>query len=141
MMNQTLTVTDNRTQQTYELPITDGTVRARDFRQMKTSEGDFGLMVYDPGFANTASCRSGITHVDGESSILAYRGYPIEELAERSSYLETAYLLIHGELPTKPQSRSSPALTRFTNSGTRLLSPIAVNILITASLAPPCRGP
>jgi citrate synthase len=103
MNNQTLTVTDNRTNQTYELPITDGTVRARDFRQMKASEGDFGLMVYDPGFANTASCRSGITHVDGEAGILEYRGYPIEELAEQSSYLETAYLLIHGELPTKPQ--------------------------------------
>src|SRR5437899_7233619 len=87
----------------YELPITDGTVRAKDFRQVKAYEGDFGLMVYDPGFANTASCRSAITHVDGERGILEYRGYPIEELAENSSFLETAYLLIHGELPTKSQ--------------------------------------
>jgi citrate synthase len=96
---ETITVTDNRTGRQYELGITDGTVRARDFRQLKAYEGDFGLMVYDPGFANTASCRSAITHIDGEQGILEYRGYPIEELAERSSFLETAYLLIHGELP------------------------------------------
>src|SRR3989441_333473 len=100
---ETLTVTDNRTGKMYELPISDGTVRAKDFRQVKAYEGDFGLMVYDPGFANTASCRSAITHVDGERGILEYRGYPIEELAENSSFLETAYLLIHGELPTKSQ--------------------------------------
>ena len=96
---ETITVTDNRTGREYELDITDGTVRARDFRQLKAYEGDFGLMVYDPGFANTASCRSRITNIDGEQGILEYRGYPIEELAERSSFLETAYLLIHGELP------------------------------------------
>jgi len=100
---ETLTVIDNRTGRTYELPINDGTVRARDFRQLKAYEGDFGLMVYDPGFANTAACRSAITHIDGERSVLEYRGYPIEELAEKSSYLETAYLLIHGDLPTKKQ--------------------------------------
>ena len=100
---ETLTVIDNRTGRTYELPINDGTVRARDFRQVKAYEGDFGLMVYDPGFANTAACRSAITHIDGERSVLEYRGYPIEELAEKSSYLETAYLLIHGDLPTKKQ--------------------------------------
>jgi citrate synthase len=99
----TLTVIDNRTGRSYELPINDGTVRARDFRQLKAYEGDFGLMVYDPGFANTASCRSAITHIDGERSVLEYRGYPIEELAEKSSFLETAYLLIHGDLPTKSQ--------------------------------------
>jgi citrate synthase len=97
--NDSITIVDNRTGRTNELPITDGTVRARDFRQFKAYEGDFGLMVYDPGFANTASCRSAITHIDGERGILEYRGYPIEELAERSSFLETAYLLIHGELP------------------------------------------
>ena len=102
-MNDTLTVTDNRTGQSYELPISDGTVQARDFRQMKISEGDFGLMVYDPGFANTASCRSAITCIDGEAGILEYRGYPIEELAEKSTYLETAYLLLFGELPTREQ--------------------------------------
>src|SRR5213594_642380 len=100
---ETLTVVDNRTGKTYELPIEGGTVRAKHFRQIKAYEDDFGLMVYDPGFANTASCRSAITHVDGERGILEYRGYPIEELAENSSFLETAYLLIHGELPTKSQ--------------------------------------
>ncbi|TMB67044.1 MAG: citrate synthase [Chloroflexi bacterium] len=100
---ETLTVVDNRTGKTYELPIEDGTVRAKQFRQIKAYEGDFGLMVYDPGFANTASCRSAITHVDGERGILEYRGYPIEELAEKSSFLETAYLLIHGDLPAKSQ--------------------------------------
>jgi citrate synthase len=99
-VRQTVTVTDNRTGREYELEITDGTVRARDFRQLKAYEGDFGLMVYDPSFANTASCRSAITHINGERGILEYRGYPIEELAERSSFLETAYLLIHGELPS-----------------------------------------
>jgi citrate synthase len=98
-----LTITDNRTGRTYELPITEGTVRAREFRQMKGHEGDFGLMVYDPAFANTASCRSAITHIDGDQGVLEYRGYPIEELAERSSFLETAYLLVFGELPTQAQ--------------------------------------
>jgi citrate synthase len=103
MEDDTLTITDNRTGRTYEVPISDGTVRAKDFRQMRVSEGDFGLMVYDPGFANTASCRSAITRVDGESSVLEYSGYPIEELAERSTYLETSYLLLNGELPTQTQ--------------------------------------
>ncbi|HSD81090.1 MAG TPA: citrate/2-methylcitrate synthase, partial [Solirubrobacteraceae bacterium] len=99
----TLTVTDNRTGRTYEVPITDGTVRAMDFRQMKVDEDDFGLMTYDPAFTNTASCRSAITYIDGDRGILEYRGYPIDQLAERSSYLEVAYLLVHGELPTQPQ--------------------------------------
>jgi citrate synthase len=98
-----LTITDNRTGRTYEFDISDGTVRARDFRGIKGHEGDFGLMVYDPGFANTASCRSAITHVDGDQGALEYRGYPIEELAEKSTFLETAYLLVFGELPTQPQ--------------------------------------
>ncbi|WCB91992.1 Citrate synthase [Baekduia alba] len=101
--NDTLTVTDNRTGQTYEVPITDGTVRAMDFRQMKTSDDDFGLMTYDPAFTNTASCRSAITYLDGENGVLEYRGYPIEQLAEKSTYLEVAYLLVYGELPTQPQ--------------------------------------
>jgi citrate synthase len=100
---ETITVTDNRTGRSFELPITDGTVRAKDFRQLKAYEGDFGLMVYDPAFANTASCRSSITHIDGERGILEYRGYPIEELAEKSTFLEVAYLLIHGELPDAKQ--------------------------------------
>jgi citrate synthase len=99
----TLTVTDNRTGKTYELPVTDGTVRAMDLRQIKVSDGDFGLMAYDPAYTNTASCRSAITYIDGEAGILQHRGYPIEQLCEHSSYLEVAYLLIHGELPTQAQ--------------------------------------
>jgi citrate synthase len=99
----TLTVTDNRTGKTYEVPITDGTVRAMDFRQMKVDEDDFGLMTYDPAFTNTASTRSAITYIDGDAGILEYRGYPIEQLAEKSTYLEVAYLLVHGELPTSDQ--------------------------------------
>jgi citrate synthase len=99
----TLSVTDNRTGETYEVEITDGTVRAMDFRQMKVDEDDFGLMTYDPAFTNTASTRSAITFIDGDKGILEYRGYPIEQLAEQSTYLEVAYLLVHGELPTQPQ--------------------------------------
>jgi citrate synthase len=99
----TLTVTDNRTGKSYELEITDGTIRAPDLRQIKVSEDDFGLMSYDPAFMNTASCRSAITYLDGENGVLQYRGYPIEQLAERSTYLEVAYLLVKGELPTQAQ--------------------------------------
>src|ERR1700738_3044634 len=99
----TLTVTDNRTGETYELPIEDGTVRAMDLRQIKTGEEDFGLMAYDPAYTNTASCRSAITYIDGERGILQHRGYPIEQLCEHSTYLEVAYLLINGALPTKAQ--------------------------------------
>src|SRR5947199_3860253 len=100
---ESLTVTDNRTGKTYDVPIEDGTVRAMAFREMKVSDDDFGLMTYDPAYTNTASCRSAITFIDGEAGILEYRGYPIEQLAEKSSYLEVAYLLIHGELPTQQQ--------------------------------------
>jgi citrate synthase len=100
MPKDTLTVTDNRTGLTYELPIEDGAIRAPDLRQIKVSDDDFGLMSYDPAFLNTASCRSTITYIDGDKGILRYRGYPIEQLAEHGTYLETAYLLIHGELPT-----------------------------------------
>jgi citrate synthase len=99
----TLTVTDNRTGRRYEIPIADGAVRSLDLRQIKTSEEDFGLLAYDPAFMNTASCRSAITFLDGDAGVLEYRGYPIEQLAERSTYLEVAYLLVHGELPTKAQ--------------------------------------
>ena len=98
-----LTVTDNRTGETYEVEVTDGTVRAMDFRQMKVDEDDFGLMTYDPAFTNTANCRSEITFIDGEAGVLEHRGYNIEELCEQSTYLEVAYLLIHGELPSKDQ--------------------------------------
>ena len=99
----TLSITDNRTGQTYEVEVNDGTVRAMDLREIKVSEDDFGLMSYDPAFTNTASCRSGITFIDGEAGILEYRGYPIDELSEKSNYLEVAYLLVYGELPTKKQ--------------------------------------
>src|SRR6266576_262544 len=99
----TLTVVDNRTGKSYELPIQDGTVRAANLRQIKASDDDFGLMSYDPAFMNTAACRSAITFIDGDKGILEYRGYPIEQLAEKSTYLETAYLLLHGELPTKEE--------------------------------------
>jgi len=98
-----LTVTDSRTGRSYELPISDGTVRAMDFRQIKTDDDDFGLMVYDPAYTNTASTRSAITYIDGDAGILQHRGYPIEQLCEHSSYLEVAYLLINGELPTARQ--------------------------------------
>jgi citrate synthase len=100
---ESVTVTDNRTGRSYELPIVDGTLRGLDFREIRTSEEDFGLMVYDPGYANVASCRSAVTYLDGDAGILRYRGYPIEQLAERSTYLEVAYLLVHGELPTSAQ--------------------------------------
>ncbi len=100
MTAETLTVIDNRTGERYEVPIQDGTVRAMDFRRMRTSPEDFGLMVYDPAFTNTASCRSEITFIDGDAGVLEYRGYPIEELAEKSTYLETAFLIVHGHLPS-----------------------------------------
>ena len=99
----TLSVTDNRTGQQYEIPISDGTIRSIDLRRIRVDDEDFGLMTYDPAFMNTASCRSSVTFIDGDKGILEYRGYPIEQLAESSTYLEVAYLLIHGELPTQPQ--------------------------------------
>jgi citrate synthase len=99
----TLTITDNRTGKTYEVEITDETVRAMDLRQIKVNEDDFGTMSYDPAYTNTASCRSAITYIDGAAGVLQHRGYPIEQLCEQSSYLEVAYLLIFGELPTEKQ--------------------------------------
>jgi citrate synthase len=105
-MADTLTVTDNRTGKSYELPIQDGTIRAMDLRQIKTGPDDFGLMTYDPAFMNTANCRSSITYIDGDKGILLYRGYPIEQLAEESDYLETAYLLLFGELPNPGQQQA-----------------------------------
>ena len=102
-MADTLSITDNRTGKTYEVPIADGTIKALDLRQIKTGADDFGLMTYDPAFMNTASCRSAITFIDGDKGILEYRGYPIEQLAEGATYLETAYLLLYGELPNKRQ--------------------------------------
>ena len=100
MAKNSLSIVDNRTGKSYEIPIEEGgVIRAAALRNIKTSEDDFGLMSYDPAFTNTASCRSRITFIDGDKGILRYRGYPIEELAERSNYLETAYLIVKGELP------------------------------------------
>src|SRR6516162_2461963 len=99
----TVTITDNRTGKSYEIPITHDTIRASDLRQIKVNPTDFGMMSYDPAFNNTAACISRITYIDGDAGILRYRGYPIEELAEKSNYIETAYLLLRGELPTATQ--------------------------------------
>ncbi|HEY3494179.1 MAG TPA: citrate synthase [Polyangiaceae bacterium] len=112
MAKQSLTITDNRNGKTYEVAITDGTIRAPDLRQIRLDDADFGLMTYDPGFLNTASCRSSITYIDGDAGILRYRGYPVDQLAENATYLEVAYLLINGELPTKNE------LTDFTQNVT-----------------------
>src|SRR5579859_3190006 len=103
MPTNTLTVTDNRTGKSYELPVQDGCIRAADLRQVKVLADEFGVMSYDPAFLNTAACRSSVTYLDGERGILRYRGYAIEDLAENCSFLETAYLLIYGKLPTQSQ--------------------------------------
>ncbi|MEW5985939.1 MAG: citrate synthase [Chloroflexota bacterium] len=103
MAQDSLTVTDNRTGRSYELPITNGTIRALDLRQIKVDKDDFGLMSYDPAFKNTAATKSTITYIDGDKGILEYRGYPIEQLAQKSTYLEVAYLILHGELPNPAQ--------------------------------------
>lgn len=103
MSADTLTITDNRTGKQYEVPMEHGTIKAMDLRQIKISNDDFGLMTYDPAFMNTASCKSRITFIDGDKGILEYRGYPIEQLAEKSTYLEVAYVLLHGELPSEAQ--------------------------------------
>ncbi len=102
-MSETLTITDNRTGKQYEIPITDSTIRAIDLRQIKVNPEEFGMMSYDPAFMNTASCYSRVTFIDGDKGILRYRGYPIEQLAEGSNFVETAYLLINGELPTQSE--------------------------------------
>lgn len=103
MPKNTLSVKDNRTGKTYELPIDNDTIKATDLRQIRVKDEDFGMMSYDPAFGNTASCKSRVTFIDGEKGILRYRGYPIEDLAKKSNYLEVAYLLIHGELPKKSE--------------------------------------
>ncbi len=103
MAENTLTITDNRTGKTYTVPVEDGTIRAMNLRQIKTGPEDFGLMTYDPAFMNTASCRSSITYIDGDAGILRYRGYPIEVLAEKCTFLEVAYLLLFGELPIEAE--------------------------------------
>ena len=113
MGNDALSILDKRTQVTYEVPIENGTIRAMDLRQIKTGTDDFGLMTYDPAFMNTGSCRSAITFIDGDRGILRYRGYPIEQLAEKCSFLEVAYLLLFGELPAEPQLKEW--VTRITH--------------------------
>src|SRR6266702_3738822 len=114
-MTETLNIVDNRTGKKYDLPIQDGTIRAMDLRQIKTGPEDFGLMTYDPAFMNTASCKSSITFIDGDKGILRYRGYPIEQLAERCTYLEVAYLMNNGELPNKTQLEEwTKAITNHT---------------------------
>src|SRR5947207_5457337 len=105
-MADTLTIVDNRTGKKYELPIQDGTIRAMDLRQIRVAPDDFGLMTYDPAFMGTANCRSAITYIDGDKGVLLYRGYPIEQLAEESDFLETAYLILFGELPTASQQQA-----------------------------------
>jgi citrate synthase len=103
MDNETLTITDNRTQKTYTIPVWQGTIRAMDLRQIKTNAEDFGIMSYDPAYLNTASCQSNITYIDGDRGILRYRGYPIEQLAEHCDFLEVAHLLLRGELPNRAE--------------------------------------
>mgnify|MGYP002628055030 CR=1 FL=1 len=103
MSSNTLTITDNRTGETYEVPINDETINAIDLRKIKVQQDEFGMMTYDPGFTNTASCKSRITYIDGDKGILEYRGYPIEQLAEQSSFLEVSYLILNGELPSAEQ--------------------------------------
>src|SRR3546814_5932330 len=100
---EALTIRDNRTGSEYDLPIVDGTIKAAELGKIRTDDETPGLAVYDPGFVNTASCRSAVTFIDGDKGILEYRGYPIEQLAEKSNFLEVAYLLIHGALPTKAE--------------------------------------
>src|SRR6476619_6540417 len=105
MASETLTITDNRTGKQYEIPIKNGAIKATDLFQIRITEDD-GIVSYDPGFMNTASCQSKITYIDGDRGILRYRGYPIEQLAERSNYLETAYLVLNGELPSRKQQEA-----------------------------------
>src|SRR4029453_1747815 len=106
MSEQSLTIRDERTGKSYTLPIENGTVRAMDLRQIKTDADDFGLMTYDPALMNTASTKSAITFIDGDKGILEYRGYPVEQLAERSNFLEVAYLILFGEVPNEEQSKA-----------------------------------
>src|SRR6187431_3258382 len=114
-MADTLTITDNRTGRTYEIAIKEGAIRATDLKQIKAGDEDTGLMTYDPAFLNTAACRSAIAYIDGDKGILQYRGYPIEHLAENCNYLETAYLIIFGELPTEKQLQNwTNAITQHT---------------------------
>jgi citrate synthase len=123
MSTDTLTITDNRTGKSYEVPINDGAIKASDLRQLKLDSSDYGIMSYDPAFTNTASTKSAITYLDGDNGKLLYRGYPIEQLAERSTFLETAYLVLFGELPTAAQLAAwQHEIT--TKAGERHISPV-----------------
>src|SRR3954470_10615627 len=106
LMAETLTITDNRTGKHYDVPIQDGTIKARDLRQIKVTPDEFGMMTYDPAFMNTAACKSRITYIDGDNGVLLYRGYPIEQLAEQSDFLETAWLILFGELPSAAEYKT-----------------------------------
>ncbi|HEY1271380.1 MAG TPA: citrate/2-methylcitrate synthase, partial [Terriglobales bacterium] len=106
MAENSVTITDNRTGKSYNLPVENDTIRAMDLRQIKVNPDDFGMMTYDPAFMNTASCRSTVTFIDGDRGILRYRGYPIEVLAEHCTFLEVAYLLLFGELPTETELKN-----------------------------------
>src|ERR1041384_3636245 len=121
-MPETLTITDNRTGKQYDVPIQDGTIKATDLRQIKVTADEFGMMTYDPAFMNTAACKSRITFIDGDKGVLLYRGYPIEQLAEHSDFLETAYLILFGELPT---AKASEDWTRQVTLHTMLHTNIA----------------
>src|SRR5881394_2414016 len=114
-MPETLTITDNRTGKSYEIPVQDGTIKATDLRQIKVTPDEFGMMTYDPAFMNTAACKSRITFIDGDKGILEYRGFPIEQLAKQSDFLETAFLILTGELPTESQiDQWTQQITRHT---------------------------
>jgi citrate synthase len=146
MPNDTITITDNRTGKTYEVPVADGTIRAIDLRQIKVSAEDFGLMTYDPGFLNTASCKSRITMIDGDKGILEYRGYPIAQLAEKGSFMEVCWLLRKGELPkqaeltqwiagVKANSGVDASIEKLTNALNQNAHPMGVFISSAAALA------
>ena len=146
MSKDSLTITDNRTGKTYEVPVQDGTIKAMDLRQIKVAADDFGLMTYDPGFMNTASCKSRITFIDGDKGILNYRGYPIEQLAEQGSYLETAYLLLKGELPSAAEKKDfvqmvtmhtmvHEQMSQFFRGFRRDSHPMAMLVGVTGSLS------
>src|ERR1700723_11054 len=126
-----LTITDNRNGRQYEVPITHDTIRAIDLRPIKIDPSDFGMMSYDPAYSNTASCISKITFIDGDKGILRYRGYSIEELSEKSTYLETAYLLLRGELPTKSQLPTGPITSHITPSFTKALRNFSMDFITT----------
>ena len=118
-MTDSLTVRDNRTGQEYDVPIADGTIKAADLGQIRTSDEQPGLAVYDPGFVNTASCRSAVTYIDGEKGILEYRGYPIDQLAEKSNFLEVAYLLSTARCRPRPSTTRGCTRSPTTRSSTR----------------------